>query len=328
MREEDPEAYAAVVDRTRFREREATEWQRAADAMYVPYDEQLGIHPQDDSFLDKRPWDFENTPRAMYPLLLHYHPLVIYRHRVIKQADVVMALFLLGEDFSRDEKRRNFDFYDPLTTGDSSLSVCIQSIIASEIGYSEEAYDYFRYAVLMDLADIGGNVRDGAHIAAIGGTWMTLTYGFAGMRDCGGVVSFDPCLPVQWEGMRFPLAVRGSELLVDLDHNRATYLLRGGPDLTIRHQGREVALTADEPVSLPIERAAPEVAATVGENLPREKYDAVLFDMDGVLTATAEVHAEAWKQTFDAFLRERAERTGEPFRPFEIGTDYLLHVDG
>jgi len=328
LRDEAPEAYAAVVDRTRYREIEAEDWQRAADAMYVPHDEKLGIHPQDDNFLEKQIWDFKNTPRKNYPLLLHYHPLVIYRHRVLKQADVVMALFLLGKDFTHDEKRRDFDFYDPLTTGDSSLSVCIQSIIASEIGYTEEAYEYFRYAVQMDLANIGGNVRDGAHIAAIGGTWMTLTYGFGGLRDHGGEISFDPHLPVQWEGMSFPVAVRGSEIAVDLDHEKATYTLLAGPELTIRHQGRELTLKEGKPVSATVERAAPEVVATVGENLPREKYDAVLFDMDGVLTATAEVHAEAWKRTFDAYLQERSDRTGEPFRPFEIGADYLLHVDG
>jgi alpha,alpha-trehalose phosphorylase len=123
-----------------FRPEEADEWRRAAEAMYIPYDENMGIHLQDDNFLDRQRWDLENEPPENFPLLLHYHPLVIYRHRVIKQADVVLALFLLGHTFSAEEKRRNFDYYDPLTTGDSSLSVCIQSIIAAENGYGEEAF--------------------------------------------------------------------------------------------------------------------------------------------------------------------------------------------
>ena len=119
-------------------------WRRAADLMYVPYDKELGLHLQDDGFLDLEPWDFENTPPENYPLLLHYHPLVIYRHQVIKQADVVLATFLLGDAFSAEDKRRILDYYDPLTTGDSSLSECIQSIMAAEVGDDlRAAEEYF-----------------------------------------------------------------------------------------------------------------------------------------------------------------------------------------
>jgi trehalose/maltose hydrolase-like predicted phosphorylase len=127
--------------------------------MYVPFDAERGIHPQDDSFLEKDVWDFAATPIDRYPLLLHYHPLVIYRHQVIKQADVVLAMFLLGDEFPIEQKRRNFDYYDPLTTGDSSLSACVQSIMAAEIGYEALAEEYFQYALLMDLADVNGERR-------------------------------------------------------------------------------------------------------------------------------------------------------------------------
>ena len=101
----------------------------AADAMYVPLDEELGIHPQDDNFLEKQLWDFKNTPRKNYPLLLHYHPLVIYRHRVIKQADVVMALFLLGKDFTHDEKRREVDY-----SGAGAADARVQPIRVRDVG--------------------------------------------------------------------------------------------------------------------------------------------------------------------------------------------------
>jgi alpha,alpha-trehalose phosphorylase len=329
LRAEQPERYAALVDRTGYTEHEEEDWLRAADGMYIPYDTERGIHLQDDSFLDKQRWDLESTPADDFPLLLHYHPLVIYRHRVIKQADVVMALFLLSHEFTCEEKRADFDYYDPLTTGDSSLSVCIQSIVASEIGYHEEAYHYFRYAVLVDLADLGGNVRDGVHVAAIGGTWMAITYGFAGMRDQDGVISFDPRLPLQWEGMSFPLTVRGAQIEVEIERDEATYRLRSGDELAIRHQDEEVVLRPGEPVTLPIRGRMPRAPLPeVERRIPRERFDAVLFDMDGVLTATAEVHAQAWKEMFDAYLQERADKRGEPFRPFELGTDYLLHVDG
>ncbi len=328
MRDERPERFAALVDKTGLEKSEVVEWKRAADNMYIAFDEGLGIHPQDDSFLSKEVWDFGNTPRENYPLLLHYHPLVIYRHQVVKQADVVLAMFLLGREFSHEEKKRNFDYYDPLTTGDSSLSVSIQSILASEIGYAEKAYDYFRYGVLMDLADVGGNVRDGAHIASIGGTWMALVYGFGGMRDHDGRVGFDPKLPEGWSRFKFPLTIRGQTLEVDITHESATYLLRSGSELVIEHQGQQVTLSVGQPVSVEITREIPVIEVSAADRITRERFDAVLFDLEGVITASAKVHASAWKKTFDEFLWRRAEERGDTFRPFEAGTDYLLFVDG
>ena len=127
LRETEPDAYNALVQKTALAPSEVRAWTRAAENMYVPYDEKLEIIPQDDSFLDREPWDFRNTPRDRYPLLLFYHPLNIYRKRVIKQADVVLAMFLLGDAFSPEMKKRNFDFYDPLTTGDLSLSSCVEA---------------------------------------------------------------------------------------------------------------------------------------------------------------------------------------------------------
>lgn len=185
-------------------------------------------------------WDFANTPAEHYPLLLYYHPLVIYRYQVLKQTDVVFAMFLLGEDFTADQKRRNFDYYDPLTTGDSSLSACIQSIVAAELRYRTKALEYWKYALLMDLADVGGNVKDGCHIASLGGSWMAAVYGFAGMRDRGGHLSFDPRPYV--ERLRFALLVRGQRLEVHLENGSVTYLLHGEAGLTIKHRGELLRL--------------------------------------------------------------------------------------
>ncbi|HEY7117696.1 MAG TPA: glycosyl hydrolase family 65 protein [Tepidisphaeraceae bacterium] len=240
IRREHPDEYAALAHRTRLDPGEAAEWKRAADQMFVPYDERTKINPQDDSFLDREVWDIRNTPKEKFPLLLHYHPLVIYRHQVIKQADMVLAMFLLGHEFTLEQKKRNFDYYDPLTTGDSSLSACIQAIVAAEIGYDEVALKYLRYAVLMDLADIGGNVRDGVHIASIGGTWMAMVYGLAGLRDYAGRLAFHPRKFVQ--KLKFPLTVHGQRLEVDIDHGSATYVLREGSGLVIRHFDEELRL--------------------------------------------------------------------------------------
>jgi alpha,alpha-trehalose phosphorylase len=252
MRERHREHFDTLVDRTALDFSEVEDWRAAADAMYIPFDRTRGIRPQDDSFLDRKLWDLKNTPRDKFPLLLHFHPLVIYRHQVIKQADVVLALFLLGQEFSAEEKKLNFDYYDPLTTGDSSLSACIQSIVAAEIGDAEKALKYARYAVLMDLADVGGNVRDGCHIASMGGTWMVMVYGFAGMRDYGGRLSFLPNLPAQLDKLRFPLEIGGQELLVEMGQESATYLLRKGSELLIAHEGEELRLLAGEPVTVPV----------------------------------------------------------------------------
>ena len=186
LREERPGDYTALVHAVRLQPREVESWERAAAAMHVPFDDELGIHPQDETFLHREVWDLDSTPREKFPLLLHYHPLVIYRHQVLKQADIVLAMFLLGNEFSEEQKRRNFDYYDPLTTGDSSLSACVQSIIAAEIGEERQALEYFQYALLMDLGNVAGNASDGVHIASAAGVWSSLVFGFGGVRDFDG----------------------------------------------------------------------------------------------------------------------------------------------
>jgi alpha,alpha-trehalose phosphorylase len=248
LRTTDQDAYRALVARTDFEPSEAEAWQRAADAMYVPHDEQRQIIPQDDSFLDREPWDFDNTPPERYPLLLFYHPLNIYRKQVIKQADVVLAMFLLGEAFSLEEKRRNFEFYSPLTTGDSSLSSCVEAIVAAQFGNVEQAIQYGMAALLMDLAEVAGNVNDGCHIASMGGTWMMLAYGLGGMRDDDGVLSFWPRrAPADQAVLRFTVTHCGQVLDIDIGVGTVQYVLRNGESLLIRHETEEIKLSRGEP---------------------------------------------------------------------------------
>ena len=203
LREERPKDYTALVHAVRLQPREIESWERAAAAMHIPFDDDRRIHPQDETFLDREVWDLDSTPREKFPLLLHYHPLVIYRHQVLKQADIVLAMFLLGNEFSEEQKRRNFDYYDALTTGDSSLSACVQSIIAAEIGNERQALEYFQYALLMDLGNVAGNASDGVHIASAAGVWSSLVFGFGGVRDFDGRLSFDPRLPRTWNDSPF-----------------------------------------------------------------------------------------------------------------------------
>ncbi len=254
IRREDPDRYAVLHRETGVTAEEIAEWSRAADSMFVTYDTVRGIHPQDTNFLDKEVWDFAATPRDKYPLLLHFHPLVIYRFQVIKQADIVLAMFLLGHEFSREQKRRNFDYYDPLTTGDSSLSPSIQGIIAAELGYEDKAVEYFRNAALMDLADVAGNTADGVHVASAGGVWMAVVYGFGGLRDSDGALAFDPRLPRTWDGLHFPLQYRGQRLDVDVRHDEVTYELADGDPLTIVHQGESIELTPGKPITCTVQQ--------------------------------------------------------------------------
>ncbi len=245
-----PEAYKPLVLKTELDPSEPEAWLHAAEHMYIPYDERLGIVPQDDSFLERESWDFANTPSDHYPLLLFYHPLNIYRKQVIKQADVVLAMFLLGDLFSPEAKKRNFEFYDPLTTGDLSLSSCIEAIIATQIGDTDKAIQYGIPALLMDLADVGGNVRDGCHIASMGGTWMMLVYGLGGLRDHDGTLSFWPKrAPEDKAILRFSLSYRGQLLEVEIAKGRVEYTLRHGQALAIRHGTEQIELTAEDAVA-------------------------------------------------------------------------------
>jgi alpha,alpha-trehalose phosphorylase len=246
---QEPDAHAALVCATGLTATEVDGWRRAAELMYVPRHEELGIVLQDERFLERKRWDFDATPIEKYPLLLHHHPLELYRHQVIKQTDVVLATYLVGHHFSEDEKRRTFDYYDPLTTGDSTLSACIQSVVASEVGYPEAALEYFVHACAVDLADVHGNTADGIHIASCGGTWLALVAGFGGLREDDGEVCFSPRLPAEWHCLRFRVQVRGQLVEVDMTHEATTYRLVEGRGLVIGHFDERLRLLPDEPVS-------------------------------------------------------------------------------
>ncbi len=242
-----PADYTRIEQAMALEAKEPAAWRRAAQRMHLPYDEELGIHEQDDSFLSKKRWDFANTPKENYPLLLNYHPMVIYRHQVCKQADVVLALLLLSSRFTLDDKRRDFDYYEAVTTHDSSLSSCIFSIVAAEVGYADKAYDYFMETARLDLDDTHGNTCHGVHTAAMAGTWLGVAYGFGGLRTDGGAVRFAPTLPAQWQGYRFRIHIRGCLLRVAVDGAGTTYLLERGAQLSFTHHGRQVSLAAAQP---------------------------------------------------------------------------------
>ncbi|MFD4957766.1 glycoside hydrolase family 65 protein [Microbacterium sp. NPDC058389] len=256
MLEELPAQYQRAADRLSLDLDEVVAWERAADAIHIPYDAKVGIHPQDDVFLEREVWLLDETPPEQRPLLLHFHPLVIYRYQVLKQADVVLALFLQGDQFTDAEKLADFEYYDPLTTGDSTLSAVVQAILASEVGYQDLALEYFERSVFVDLADLHHNASDGVHVASAGGVWTALVAGFGGMRDHRGELSFDPRLPVGWEHLSFPLSYRGRQLRVTITADELTLENHGGAlDITVR----DVTYTVptDGPLTIPLEHQGP-----------------------------------------------------------------------
>lgn len=250
LAEWNPDAFEALQRETRLEPDELDDWDAAADAMFIPFDEELGINPQDTEFLDLEPWDWETTPPEKFPLLLHYHPLVIYRHQVLKQADVVLAMFLRSERFPIEQKRRNFDFYDPITTGDSSLSSCVQAIVAAEVGYDELAIEYFKRSLYLDLCDSHRNTADGVHVANAGGVWAGIVHGFAGMVETGNHIEFSPRLPSVWDGLTFHLRRHGSRMRVDVDQDGLTVTVLDGGGVPVCHGGDVVLVTVDEPLRI------------------------------------------------------------------------------
>lgn len=261
-----PDAYVRMVARLGLEDAEVDDWERAADAMAIPYDETLGINPQDSQFHEREVWDLPNTPREKRPLLLHYHPLMIYRFQVLKQADVVLATFLQGDAFTAAQKRADFEYYDPITTGDSSLSAVVQSIMAAEVGYHELALRYFRNALFIDLADLHANASDGVHVASAAGVWGTMVNGFGGMRHHGGRVTFDPRLPAGWTSLTFRMTLRGARLRVTVRQEALDLALETGTAVTVVVREEEVTVTRAAPVTVALDGQGPRVG---GEPEPR-----------------------------------------------------------
>ncbi len=271
LREADPAAYEQVAFRLQLRDDEPDEWSRCAERMTIPFDERLRIHPQSDHFLDREVWDLSNTPTELRPLMLHYHPLVIYRFQVIKQADVVLALFLQGDRFTPEEKRADFEYYDPITTGDSTLSSVVQSVIAAEVGHRKAALHYYLRSLGVDLLDLHGNTVDGLHVASCGGVWSVLVFGFGGMRDHGGRLSFDPRLPASWPSLRFAVRWHGLRLRVRVSQDciafevddRSREATLESIALTVR--GEEVEVRAGAPVEVPLAHQGPVQTTQLGD---------------------------------------------------------------
>jgi alpha,alpha-trehalose phosphorylase len=233
-------------------EEEAASWSDAADAMMVPYDEELGVHPQAEEFTEHEVWNFAATSPEQYPLLLHFPYFDLYRKQVVKQADLVLALLFCGDMFSAEEKARDFAYYERLTVRDSSLSAAIQAAIAAEVGHLELAYEYMTEAALMDLDDLEHNTRDGVHIASLAGSWIAAVIGFGGVRDHHGKLSFAPRLPAALTRLAFKIHYQGRRIKIEVVHGQATYTLLEGSRCEFVHHGETLSVTTERPAVRPI----------------------------------------------------------------------------
>ncbi|GGI96358.1 glycoside hydrolase family 65 protein [Streptomyces brasiliensis] len=227
---------------------ESAAWRDAAEAMHLPYNRELGVHEQHAGFTRYQPWDFAGTRPDQYPLLLHFPYFDLYRKQVVKQADLVLAMYTCGAFFDEEHVARNFAYYEPLTVRDSSLSACCQAVIAAQAGHLRLAYAYAAEAALMDLQDLEHNTRDGLHIASLAGTWMALVAGFGGMRRHDDGLRFAPRLPERFSRLAFSLQLLGRRLRVEIHADKAAYTLLDGPPLTLHHHGEPVTVSTDGPV--------------------------------------------------------------------------------
>jgi alpha,alpha-trehalose phosphorylase len=217
-------------------------WRDAAGAVVIPYDDELKVTAQSEGFTRYRKWDFESTTSDEYPLLLNFHNYLLYSSQVVKQADLVFALYTCGDCFDAEQKARDFDYYERITVRDSSLSAAIQAVVAAEVGQLDLAYDYFGETAFIDLRDLAFNTRDGVHLAALAGTWLVAVAGFGGMRDHGDTLAFAPRLPPRLSRLTFRLLYRDRRLRVDVRGDAASYELLDGEPLELLHHGTRITV--------------------------------------------------------------------------------------
>ncbi|HEU4554837.1 MAG TPA: glycoside hydrolase family 65 protein [Chitinophaga sp.] len=215
-----PEKYKAAIIAAKFREQEeTTRWRHILDHLYYPQDEASGIFLQQDGYLDKEQVLVKDLDPAQRPLNQHWSWDRILRSCFIKQADVLQGLYFLEDRFDEATLRRNFDFYEPRTVHESSLSPCVHAIIAARLGDEQRAYEFYLRTSRLDLDDYNNDTEDGLHITSMAGTWMSVVEGFAGMRVRNGQLHFSPFLPAKWQSFAFKIRFRGALLEIQVDKN-------------------------------------------------------------------------------------------------------------
>lgn len=246
LREKYPDKYRCLLAKCDVDDEEMNLWQRAADNMYIGYNKELDIFTQDDQFLYRDPVDIEWLAEHKYPLLFNLHPLNLWRYQVCKQADLVFLTYIFGNEFDDGMKKRIYDYYEPRTIHDSSLSSSIHSIVACDIGYYDQAYGYLKQACRMDLDNYNKNVGEGIHAACSGGAYQMLVNGYAGLRVYDGKLHFRPFVDAKWNSLSFRIKFRGCAVRVKAERSATSYTLEEGEEITVMHYGKPVTLRRGE----------------------------------------------------------------------------------
>ncbi|MBS1488558.1 MAG: glycoside hydrolase family 65 protein [Bacteroidetes bacterium] len=243
VKKNSPEKYQALVTQLNFNENSETKkWKDISDKMYYPEDKSRGVYLQQDGFLDKELMAANDLRPEDRPLNQKWSWDRILRSCFIKQADVLQCMYLFEDDFTLDQIKRNFDFYEPMTVHESSLSPCVHVILASKLGYQEKAYEMYLRTSRLDLDDYNNDTEDGCHITSMAGTWMSVVKGFGGMRVRKNQLHFSPFIPDQWKSYSFRVEFRGRVLKVKVTKTKTEVVLESGEPLEIVLDGKPLSL--------------------------------------------------------------------------------------
>ena len=242
-----PDEYARIRRKTSFDKEETYRWKEIIDNMYMPEDKELGIFVQHDGYLDKELKTVQDIPTNERPINQHWSWDRILRSCYIKQSDVLLGLYLYYTNFDKEFIRRNFDFYEPRTVHESSLSPYLHSILASRVGYVDKAYNLFLHATRLDLDDYNNELEQGLHITSMAGGWLAIVRGFAGMQVLEGLMSFSPTIPQKWNSYTFKINFRGRTLQLCINKRNIEVRLIKGPSLKIKVYEKEYILEENNP---------------------------------------------------------------------------------
>lgn len=237
-----PSDYSRIMNRVNLSKAELEQWKDVADNMYFPYSEEYGVYLQQDGFLDKELITVANLDKSQRPINQKWSWDRILRSPYIKQADTLQGFYFFEDDFTVEELERHFDFYEPFTVHESSLSPCVHSIQAAKLGRMEQAYTFYLRTSRLDLDDYNHEVHEGLHITSMAGTWMSIVEGFGGMRVKNNILEFSPKIPKQWEGYSFKINFRNQILKVNVGQNDTHFELDGTLAIEIKVNDKLVSI--------------------------------------------------------------------------------------
>ena len=240
--EEYADDYERIMTKTKLTEAEIKDWAKVADNMYFPYSEKHQVFLQQDGFLDKDMIKVQDLDSSQRPINQKWSWDRILRSPYIKQADVLQGFYFFEDHFSKEDLERHFDFYEPFTVHESSLSPCVHSIQAAKLGRMEQAYTFYLRTSRLDLDDYNKEVEEGLHITSMAGTWMSIVEGFGGMRVLDDTLSFEPQIPEQWSSFSFKVNFREQIVTLTASKEGTFFELTGNEALTIKVHGKSVEL--------------------------------------------------------------------------------------